>query len=183
MVGPRWAVRATALLFLAAVGCAPRPQAPALESGPVYENAKEGVRFIVPEGWVQFARTDTPPGRLDKPLLLVSYQVPSGNRQVELELYAADLEAATELAAYLAEHRIGPAKWDPKPPPQSLHVGGAQATRFRFARQAGKTAFVREVVVVRRGGRAYFFAFAAPASDDASQDQWRQVLASVRWTK
>ncbi len=30
----------TALLALAAAGCTPRPQAPALENGPVYENAK-----------------------------------------------------------------------------------------------------------------------------------------------
>ncbi len=141
------------------------------------------MQFVVPEGWVQFARSDTPPGRLAEPLLLVSYQVPQAGRRAELELYAADLPGDTDLAAFLAGHHFGAAKWEPRPPPQPLQLGGAEATRFRFTRKAGKAEFVREVVAARRGERVYFFTFSTPAGDDASPDQWRQVLASVRWTK
>lgn len=169
----------TALL----AGCAPKPRAPALETGPVYENAKEGVQFVVPEGWVQFARSDTPPGKLTHPVMLVNYQIPNPGRQTELELNVVDLPADADVAAYFTEHAFGSSRWDPKGPPQSLQVGGAQAARYRYARRDGKTEFVREVVAVRRGERVFLFIYAAPAGDDTSPDQWRQLLASVRWTK
>src|SRR5262249_52791913 len=183
MAGRRHTAGGAALLALAglaAAGCSPVPRAPALDNGPVYENAKEGVRFVVPDGWVQFARADTPPGRVTQALLLVGYHITNANRLAELELYRADLAEGADLAAFLAANRIGTRDWEPKAAPQRLQVNGAEATRLLFTRRDRKAEFVREVVAFRRGGRLYLFALSAEAGDEVSRDQWRQTLNSVR---
>jgi len=170
------------LLTLAPAGCSPGPQAPALQNGPVYENAKEGVQFLVPEGWVQLARSDTPPGRIAQPLLLVAYHFTNSGRRAELELYRVDLPEGTDLGRYIAGHPVGPFQWEPQPP-QPLVISGTEATRFPFTRKAGKAESVREVVAFRRGERVYLFTATAAAEDEPGREQVRQALNSVRWTK
>src|SRR5262245_60731910 len=50
------------LCVIIAHGCATRPHAPVLSTEPVYENRQEGFRFLPPDGWVQYARREYPPG-------------------------------------------------------------------------------------------------------------------------
>src|SRR5438105_510697 len=81
-----WAVVVVAVVFGAlvlavialAVGRGGGPRAPALRPEPVYSNAREGFRFVAPEGWALVAKADLPPGPAEKERLLVRYQATSG---------------------------------------------------------------------------------------------------------
>src|SRR5262245_64118678 len=84
----RWAAVGLLLLLL---GCAPRPRAPALLDEPVYQNEREGFRFLVPEGWKQYARSEAPPGKGERERLLVLYRRLTPGPEATLEVTRADL--------------------------------------------------------------------------------------------
>src|SRR5262245_1447579 len=83
------------------LGCTPKPVAPALRDEPVYQNDQEGFRFLVPEGWSQNARTEVPPGPVEKERLLVQYKRRPPAKPATLEVSMADLPSSTNLATYL----------------------------------------------------------------------------------
>src|SRR5207249_7528635 len=62
------------------------PRAPALIDEPVYRNAHEGFRFLVPEGWTVHSKGEPPPGRADKERLLVNYQRYGGDKPAQFEV-------------------------------------------------------------------------------------------------
>src|SRR5205807_3959401 len=77
------AVVIVALIFLLGRG---GPHAPALRSEPVYNNTREGFRFVAPEGWSQVAKADLPPGPVEKERLLVRYQAATGGGAMEVTI-------------------------------------------------------------------------------------------------
>jgi hypothetical protein len=171
------------LCLLAACGCAERPKAPPLVNDTVYQNDKLGLRFLAPDGWSLVTRTDLPSSPLPKPIILVAYHLSKGESFSELEVLAADLAEGADLGQFLIEHRIGPAVWTLKPPPEAVTVNGVDATRLVLTRQKGKTEMRREATAFRRGGRVYFFIVTFAAGDAAARDAARQSVQSVDWTK
>jgi hypothetical protein len=170
-------------LALAAASCSDRPKAPPLVNEAVYQNPKAGVRFLAPEGWSITSRSDLPQGRLEKPIVLVSYVQNEGMKPGEFELMAVDLPEDANLGEFLVGYRIGPEKWVMKPPPAATTVGGEAATQFVLTRKLGKSEYRREATAVRRGGRAYFFVVTFLTADVEHRDQARKSVESVTWTK
>src|SRR2546423_15656230 len=75
-----------ALCALLLLGCDSKPRAPALMDDPVYQNDREGFRFLVPDGWKQHARAEVPPGKSEKERLLVQYRRPAEGGEATLEV-------------------------------------------------------------------------------------------------
>jgi hypothetical protein len=177
-------LRPLAAIFLVATGlpgCSSRPRAPALENEPVYQNKREGFRFVVPEGWIQTAKADIPPGKTQKERLLVAYQRPVHGKPVFLEVSLADLPDSTDLAAYLAETPYGTSKWRRLDPPQQVDVSGVPAVRYSYTTRVGRDDLIKEVTAFRRGERVYFFAGVYPTGDSQSREQLRRAAASTIW--
>jgi hypothetical protein len=162
-------------------GCRPRPRAPDLNDAPVYENDREGFRFMVPEGWSQYARSELPPGKLDKERLLVQYRRTKSEKEATLEVSAADLSPSTDLANYLAAPAFGVKDWKLKPSPESVEVNGVAGTRYDFAGRVGKEEMTREVVAFRRGERVYFFTTLFFTKDTTAQEQSRRAVSRILW--
>jgi hypothetical protein len=178
--------RRAALALLAAglavlAGCGPRPRAPALEDNPVYVNDAGGFRFVVPEGWHQFARSELPPGKLDRERLLVQYRRLDPERQATLEVSAADLPASVNLTDYLADASYGAKAWRPQGKPEPVEGAGVPGTRYDFSARVGKNDLAREVIAFRRGERVYFFTVVYAARDDTAREQFRRSVARILW--
>jgi hypothetical protein len=175
--GPLALIVAATLL----AGCRPRPRAPALYDAPVYQNDTEGFRFVVPEGWSQYARSDVPPGKLDKERLLVQYRRMKSAKEATLEVSAADLPPSADLADYLAGPAFGVKDWKLKPPPEPVEVNGVAGTRYDFTGRVGKDDMTREVVAFRRGERVYFFTTLFFTQDATAQEQSRRAVSRILW--
>jgi hypothetical protein len=171
-------------LLLATVvpaGCHHGPRAPALDDSPVYQNDQAGFRFLVPEGWSQSARSELPPGKLDKERLLVQYRRTASSKEATFEVSAADLGPSADLADYLAAPALGVKDWKLKPPPEDLEVSGVRGTRYNFAGRMGKEDVTREVVAFRRGERLYFFTTVFASKDTTAQEQARRAVSRLLW--
>lgn len=172
-----------AALAVIAAGCSDRPKAPPLVAEAVYQNDAAGVRFLAPEGWPITSRSLLPPGRLEKPVVLVSYTTRRGDKTADFDLVAADVPADADLGRFLVEYRIGAAKWDLKPPAVPVELGGKPTTRYTLARGTGKAEQRREVTAVRAGERVYYFVISFAADDTDLRDQARKSVESATWTK
>jgi len=168
-----------ALVLLA--GCNHRPRAPALQDEPVYLNAQEGFRFLVPTGWKQSARSILPPGPVQKERMLVEYKPPPAETAASLQVTCIDLPSGTSPESYLSTRRHGTEPWRQKGAVEPLDVNGESAVRLILTSRTGKEQLTREVVVFRRGDRAYFFTGLFPASDGKTREQVRQAVESVQW--
>ncbi len=174
--------RATTVAVLAVglAGCGSNPRAPALEDEAVYNNSREGFRFLVPEGWTQQAKAEVPSGKLDKGCSLVQYQR-STDPPAVLEASLADLAESTDLAEYLAEPSFGASQWRQISPAEDIQVNHIAAMRFVFTAKLARGETTKEVVVIRRSGRVYFFNGIFPAKDAEAREQIRRAVASLIW--
>ncbi len=163
-------------------GCTSRPRAPALEDGAVYANDREGLRFLVPDGWSQQAKADVPPGPVVKERVLVLYRTFKSKPPASFTLSLADLPEETNLSEYLAGPSVG-VDWHLTGPPEPIEVGGAAARRFVLSGRSGNQPLTREVVAVPRGARTYFFSGNFGTADKARQEHVRGAVASVRWLR
>ena len=164
-----------------AVGCAEKPRAPALTREAVYRNDKLGLRFAAPDGWPIHSKADLPPGKLAKPVVLVSYLSPKGPVPTWYQVEAANAVPDEELAAFLTANPIGGDRWVTKVPPAKVTVNGVEAVRVVLARTGKPGEMLREVTMFRRGERSYLFVIAYDTADRDSRDQARQSVASVQW--
>jgi hypothetical protein len=184
---PRWVPTTPATLLAACAfllaGCGSRPRAPVLRDDPVYQNDREGFRFLAPEGWTVSARSEVPPGKAETEHFLVDYRGRTGARGAAFRVSLADLPASTDLAAYLAGRSFGVAEWKQTAPPEEVAVGSATGVRYHFSGRSGKEEMAREVVAVRRGERVYFFTALYGPKDTAVRDELRRVVESVIWKK
>jgi hypothetical protein len=171
------------LLALAvSAGCRKAPHAPALVTEAVYENTGAGVKFLVPDGWVLYAKAEPPPGKkLDHPLRLVAYNQSGGGIRADLELYAIDLPDGQDVVRYLAAHPIGPDKWKPKGTPQPETISGAAATHYVFTAPRRKGEMVREMDAFQRPDRVYIFLLTYPSADNQFREQARRAIESTTW--
>ncbi|CAN5490915.1 hypothetical protein BH10PLA2_BH10PLA2_10250 [soil metagenome] len=171
--------------FLAAVGwallplsgCSPKPRAPALEAGPVYQSKQEGIRFRVPDSWVQTARGEFPPGKLEKERLLVAYR--ATDRIAAFELNVLDYVEGFNLAAYLAEGSYGSKNWKPSAAPEAVKIGELDGKRYVLTGRIDKEMMTLEVISVHRGDRVYLFQGIFSTADKTAREQLREAVQSV----
>jgi predicted Zn-dependent protease len=161
-------------------GCRSRPHAPALRDDPVYQNADEGFRFLVPEGWTQHANAVLPRGKLDQEQLLVSYKRVASGDLASLEVLAADMPADTDLTAHLSGPSYSRQGWQPTAKPEQVEVDSVPGTRWVFTSQ-GTRKTVKEVAAFRRGERVYFFTALYSQGDAKAQEQVRRAVGSIIW--
>jgi hypothetical protein len=177
------ATRWVALLGLAALaaGCEPRPRAPALMQGEaVYVNAQEGFRFVPPPGWVQYSRGEPPAEAVGDERLLVAYRRGTGTRVATFEVSLADMPESDKMADLVKEH--GAAKgWKSAGPAEALELGGRPAARGAFHTQGHGLQQIKEIAVVRKGGRVYYFSGVFAADDEPARAQVRKALATLSW--
>lgn len=168
------------LVVFALAGCDGTPKAPALRDEPVYDNPKEGLRFLSPSGWSQQARSDPPSGETDKEQLLVRYQGFLGEKAALLELTRADLPEGSDILARLKEpsHSLRET-WQQAGAPESVTVGGRPATRYALTQKK----MTKEVTVIRRGNRTFFFIGVFDTADDKTRLAIRKVVTDVTWTQ
>ena len=165
------------------IGCESRPQAPILRDAPVYRNAAEGLRFLVPDGWIQTASTLLPGGQLEGQAFLVRYRIntpePGAMLQIECAPDGPDVD--------LAEHHAAPSyrveRWTASGPSQSLTIGGAEAVRLIYAGEVAGRKMTKEVVCFRRHGRIYSFVGLFWATDDKAREQIRRAVESTIWDR
>jgi hypothetical protein len=161
--------------------CQGQPSAPVLSDDPVYQNNREGFRFLAPEGWSQNSRSDVPPGKVTKERLLVSYRRPTGPSSATLRVSLADLPDSVDLAAFLAEPSFAVEKWELTGPGEQIQAGKAPGVRYDFKGFIKKQEMAKEVVAVRRGERVYFFTALYAPEDIEVRDELRKVVASIKW--
>jgi hypothetical protein len=158
-------------------GCTARPRAPALQSGPVYQSKQEGIRFRVPDSWVQTARAEFPSGKLEKERLLVSYR--ARDRIAAFELNAIDHDESRDLGAYLAERAYGSKSWKPAGSPQSISISGISGTHYLMNGRIDKEPMTLDVVAIRRGDRVYLFKGIYATADKTAREQLHDAVHSV----
>jgi hypothetical protein len=127
------------------------------------------------------SKGEAPPGRADKERLLVNYQNTGAGKPAFLEVTLVDLPESTDLAAYLAGPSYGSEFWRQKPPPQPLDLGAAHGVRYVYTSRVGKDDLTKEVVVVRRGERVYFFIAIFATGDTDTREQIRKAVGSLIW--
>jgi hypothetical protein len=173
---------AIASAYLLCAGCAKKPVAPALDNEPVYRNAAEGFRFLVPEGWVQTAKANLPGAPSERGQMLVHYDRMAAGRTAMLEVMRVDLPDSADLSAFLSGASYGASSWG-KTGSEDIEVGGVTGRRFDFSGKVGGQLMVKEVEAVRRGSRVYLFSSVFTPKDSAARDEFRRAVASAIWEK
>jgi hypothetical protein len=168
------------LLLAAAAACDSRPRAPALVDNAVYQNEREGLRFLVPDGWLQQGRSELPAGPIDRERMLVLYRQPDAGPPSSLGLTVVDIGAGADLGKHVVEASGTAPPWK-LIDKQEARVGSRPAERYRLSARAPEGELRREVVAVRKGGRVYFFTGTWGANDTASPEQVRRTLDAVLW--
>jgi hypothetical protein len=169
------------VLVMTGLGCNDRPRAPALEDSAVYQNEREGFRFLVPEGWTQQAKSMVPPGKLDHELILVVYRRYTVNPPATLQVSIQDPPEEANLAQLLIEARSEDTNWKLVRPPAEARVGNRTGKHLVFQGKSPLGRMDREVIAVRRGARVLFFTATFGPGDHASRDLMQQTFANVVW--
>ena len=167
------------MLGLAGTGCEPAPRAPSLENTTIYQDATIGLRFLAPQGWILYARTVTPRGTVDKPIRLVGYQRGTPDGRADLELYIADYPAEKGLMNYLAEHPIGPEKWQLKGEPTTVNFNGVQAKKYLLV-SVHQSFRQRDFWEIRRSDqRVILFICTAMTADRSTREQASRAVETA----
>ncbi len=171
-----------ALACQLASGCVTKPRAPVLSDDPVYQNNKEGFRFLAPTGWTQSARADVPPGKREKETPIVAYTRDSGTYPASFRVSVIDLPEKTDMAEFLARRSYGVEHWTQIGAPEDIKVGSVTGVRYTFrGRLSRKEEQVKEVVCLRRGERVYLFTAVYTPGDSEAKEQLRRVVESLIW--
>ncbi|HEV3084397.1 MAG TPA: hypothetical protein VGY66_31835 [Gemmataceae bacterium] len=165
-------------------GCGVAPQAPALENGPVFKNSREGFRFLVPDGWIQYARGEVPSSPVNTECMLVEYELHTGDRPAKLAVTRIDLaDEHADLGEYVLKHP-GDQGWRYQTAPRFVPINGVNARQIKLdGYLGGKERWTREVYAFRRGERVYLFSGTYLATDARAQREIMRALESVIWDR
>jgi len=180
---PTLAIAAAISCVLGLSGCERRPQAPVLRDSPVYHNAAEGLRFLVPDGWVQTASTVLPEGPLEGEAFLVRYRVNTPEPGARLQIECGPDRSGFDPAAHHAAASYGVQQWTAAEPAQDLTIGGVPCQRLIYAGELGGRTMTKEVVCFRRRDRVYSFVGLFWATDDKGRQQIRRAVDSTIWER
>ena len=164
---------APCLLWLS--GCDAQPKAPSLRDSAVYQNNREGCRFLVPDGWLQSASSQFPEQELEGEVLLVQYKMRTPGMGASVEVLCFDEDQPSDLHQYHALPSHGTTQWKSVQPPEELDINGTPAQRFVYTARFGKQEMTKEVAAFRRGKRVYSFIGLFWLTDDNAR---RAVAAS-----
>ena len=167
--------------LLAGGGCGGRPSAPELRDSPVYQNNREGFRFLVPDNWTQHGSSVLPTDQLEGEVLLTRYNMRTAGPGASLEVLCFHESQADDLHAYHGGPSHGAPKWDSLEPPQDIEVNGKAAQRFVYRAKISNQDMLKEVVTFRRGERVYNFIGMFWATDDKAREQLRRAVGSTIW--
>jgi hypothetical protein len=157
------------------------PRAPVLDKEVVYQNKQESFRFLPPDGWQQWGRTEVPPGPLTQERSLVEYRRIHSDQPATLQVSMADIPSTTELKDCIESHSVAKEFWKKVGDAEKFELAGLPAVRTAFEAQIGPSRVMREVVAVRHGERVYFFSGVFPADDKQARAQVRKAVESATW--
>ena len=166
---------------IALAGCHRAPSAPELRDAPVYQNNREGFRFLVPDNWTQVASGVLPRGELEGEVLLVKYRMRTEGKGALLEVLCFDEAKFSDLHEYHGEPSHGSADWKSIAAPETLDVNGVPAERFTYSTAMRGGEMLKEVVSFRREQRVYSFIGLFWASDNKAREQLRRAVGSTIW--
>ncbi len=170
-------------LAVALSGCESRPQAPVLRDSPIYRNEAEGLRFLVPDGWIQTASTLLPEGQLEGEAFLVRYRINTPEPGAMLQIECAPDGPEVDLLKHHAAPSYRVERWTAGESPQSLTIGGAAAQRLVYSGEVAGRKMTKEVVAFRRRGRIYSFVGLFWSTDDKAREQIRRAVESTIWDR
>lgn len=164
------------------VGCSHEPVAPELRDSPVYRNAQEGIRFLVPDNWTQSASANLPVGDLEGELFLVRYNVllPESTAQVQVLCYQ-DRTGTDDLVKHQQEPAFGIPQWTLKEGPKNEQISGQEGTWMYLTGRSKEREMGKEVLCFRRGDRVYSFVGTFWTSDEKARQVMHRAFQSVIW--
>lgn len=169
-------------LALILCGCQRGPVAPELRNSPVYNNSREGFRFLVPEGWTISASANIPSGDLETDLFLVQYNVRTlgSDGQVHVICFQ-DKQKDIDLAQYHTKPAFGIQKWSLKEGPTKETIHGKEGTWLYYTGRNKGPKMGQDVLAFRKGDRVYSFVGLCEASDNVARQSIHRAFASVIW--
>lgn len=170
-------------VLMLAVGCGHRPAAPALTNSRVYQNAEEGFRFLVPEGWIQTTSASLPPGPVAREQFLTRYSVASGDSGATFLVLCVDEKAVEDVETYHAGPTLGVQQWRVVERPKPITIDGAEAERtvYEGASEGGK--WTKVVTCFHRSGRLYSFVGVFSSTDESARQQIERATGDVIWNR
>jgi hypothetical protein len=169
--------------FVAGAGCGRGPAAPELGNSPVYYNAAEGFRFLVPDDWIQTASSNLPPGDLDGEIFLVRYSLSTPEMGATLIVLCMSGLGAIDLQRHHGEGTFGAARWNVIDPRQTVTINGTPAERIVYRGVTDGREMTKYASCFRRNGRLYSFIGLYSSSDGMARQQIERALESVIWEK
>ncbi len=170
----------TLVLAVLLSACDSRPRAPALRSSPEFRDDREGLRFAVPDGWIQTAVASLP-ARLEDEIILVQYKMRTPGQSASVEILCFDEDQPSDLIDYHAGPSHGVVSWTPVGDREELNTQKVPSQRMVYqANTQGKT-MVKEVVTFRKQQRVYSFIGLFFEDDDKAREQLRQAIKSILW--
>ncbi len=180
--GVRWVFSIVCLPCVwLATGCDSAPRAPALRDSAVYQNNREGFRFLVPDGWLQSASSVLPDDLGDGEILLVQYKMRTPSKSATVEILCFDETEPQDLEKYHALPSHGVRKWIAEESAKDLEINGTSAERYSFSAMLGDDQMMKDVVAFRRGKRVYSIIGMFFASDEKARQQLQRAAGSVIW--
>lgn len=162
-------------------GCEERPSALPLDNSPVYNDTREGFRFLPPEDWRQTARGIVPAGKIARRRMLCEYKSLTPTKTAVLQVSVADVPLSEPLADHVKSETYRAEEWRAVGDAESFEINGVPAARVSYRKPAGKDATIREIIAFRRGVRVYLFTGIYMASDKKTRKAIQAAVDSVVW--
>jgi hypothetical protein len=172
------------LLALALVlGCRGRPAAPILSDSHVYQNAEEGFRFLVPDGWRQSANSSLPPGPLHREPRIVRYTMTTDQPGAVFVVLCTDDSPALDVESHHAGPSFGADHWNIVEPRTQIEVRGVPAERMEYKANIEGQTLTKFVTGFRRHGRVYSFVGLFASTDATARQQVDRATHEIIWTR
>lgn len=171
------------LLLVAIFGCSSQPAAPLLSDSPVYRNASEGFRFLVPEGWTQSASSLLPPGKLTGEIFLVRYRVRSPEAGAMLQILCMNDDKSLDLEEHHAKGSFRAGAWNIIQPRKAITINKTVADRMIYKAAMDQREMHKHVTCFRQNGRVYSFVGLYWSNDEQAQQQIERAADSIIWDR
>jgi hypothetical protein len=112
--------------------------------------------------------------------LLVAYRRGAAGKVATLDVSLADAPESEELAVLVKGHGAATG-WKLAGPIESLEIGGRPAARGAYQTRGPAPGEIKEIVVVRNGGRVYYFTGIFASDDEKSREQARKAVETLSW--
>ncbi|MFO0876876.1 MAG: hypothetical protein U0840_05835 [Gemmataceae bacterium] len=147
----------------------------------MYTDPHSGLRFLVPEGWTQQAKTNLPVGPISRgEVTLVLYRT-FGTNSASFEVSCRDIDEDVDLGEFLGKRKRSGLAWTRVGSATSMECGGKSATRFILEGKPRDTKLTMEVTVIRQGKRVYFLAGTYPSGDSVRRGEIQQFFKDLSW--